>query len=55
MRGEKLEKWQMHLEDYLHFLRIERQLASNTLISYKKDLSDYLHHIFEIQQLHSLR
>lgn len=44
----------LHLEDYLHFLRIERQLAHNTLVSYKKDLTDYLKHIFEIQQLHSL-
>ncbi|WP_313891037.1 site-specific tyrosine recombinase XerD [Psychrobacillus sp.] len=44
----------IHLEDYLHFLRIERQLASNTLVSYKKDLLDYLKHIFEMQQLHTL-
>lgn len=42
------------LEDYLHFLRIERQLADNTLVSYKKDLTDYLEHIFSVQQLHSL-
>lgn len=44
----------LHLEDYMHFLQIERQLANNTLTSYKKDLIDYLHHIFEVQQLHSL-
>lgn len=50
----KLNNGLLHLEDYMHFLQIERQLASNTLTSYKKDLSDYLQHIFEIQELHSL-
>lgn len=44
----------LHLEDYLHFLRIERQLANNTLVSYKKDLTDYLKSILETQQLHKL-
>ncbi|TQR21060.1 site-specific tyrosine recombinase XerD [Psychrobacillus vulpis] len=44
----------LQLEDYLHFLQIERQLANNTLISYKKDLTDYITHIFVTQQLHSL-
>lgn len=29
------------LEDYLHFLQIERGLADNTLKSYKRDLQDY--------------
>lgn len=49
-----MENGLFQLEDYLHFLRIERQLADNTLISYKKDLTDYLIHIFDIQQLNSL-
>ncbi|WP_342600822.1 site-specific tyrosine recombinase XerD [Psychrobacillus sp. FSL H8-0483] len=44
----------LHLEDYLHFLRIERQLANNTLVSYKKDLTEYLKSILETQQLHKL-
>lgn len=30
------------LEDYLHFLRIERGLASNTLQSYQRDLLHYI-------------
>ncbi len=42
------------LEDYLHFLRIERQLAENTIVSYKKDLTDYLNSILERQHLQSL-
>ncbi|HEY4532050.1 MAG TPA: site-specific tyrosine recombinase XerD [Kurthia sp.] len=39
------------LEEYIHFLRVERQLSENTLVSYKKDIENYLHSIFEIQQL----
>ena len=41
------------MEDYLHFIRVERQLADNTLTSYKRDLTDYINHIVEEQQLTS--
>src|SRR5690625_5253337 len=34
------------LEDFLHFLQIERGLAQNTLISYKRDLTQYTNYIF---------
>ncbi|MFJ8065190.1 site-specific tyrosine recombinase XerD [Psychrobacillus sp. NPDC096426] len=44
----------VHLEDYIHFLRIERQLAENTLVSYQKDLVDYIQSVLETQQLHNL-
>lgn len=37
--------------DYLHFLRVERQLAANTLTSYERDLTSYVTHIFDVQQL----
>lgn len=30
------------LEDYIHFLKVERQLSQNTVTSYRRDLSDYL-------------
>ena len=30
------------LEDYMHFLKVERQLAKNTIISYRRDLEDYI-------------
>lgn len=30
------------LEDYIHFLKVERQLSHNTVTSYKRDLSDYI-------------
>lgn len=36
------------LEDYLHFLRIEKQVSDNTLVAYRTDLSAY------IQQLEHL-
>lgn len=30
------------LEDYIHFLKVERQLSKNTISSYKRDLVDYI-------------
>ena len=41
------------LEDYLHFIRVERQLADNTLASYKRDLLEYIHNIANEQKLPS--
>lgn len=35
------------LEDYLHFLQIERGLAENTLTSYKRDLTNYMKYLKE--------
>jgi integrase/recombinase XerD len=40
-----MESTQFALEDYLHFLKIERQLAANTIISYRRDLTDYIEFI----------
>lgn len=34
---------QFALQDYLHFLKVERQLADNTISSYKRDLTAYTH------------
>ena len=39
------------IADYIHFLRVERQLSENTLQSYKRDIKDYSKNIFETQQL----
>jgi integrase/recombinase XerD len=33
------------LEDYMHFLQVERQLSGNTLVSYKRDLDEYLDYV----------
>lgn len=43
------------LDDYLHFLKVERQLAANTLVSYERDLKNYLQYLKEVEQLDSLR
>ncbi len=42
------------IQDYLHFLRVEKQLAQNTLVSYEKDLKSYISDLSESQQIKSL-
>ena len=37
-----MERVQFALEDYVHFLKIERQLATNTITSYQRDLTNYI-------------
>ena len=39
------------IEDYLHFIRVERQLSENTLASYKRDLVAYATNLNEAQGL----
>lgn len=39
------------IEDYLHFIKVERQLSANTLQSYKRDLVAYARHLFHEQQM----
>ncbi|WP_124070711.1 site-specific tyrosine recombinase XerD [Filibacter tadaridae] len=33
------------LEDYIHFLKVERQLSVNTVASYERDLNEYIGHM----------
>ena len=40
--------------DYLHFLRVERQLSINTLTSYERDLQVYIKDLSKVQQITSL-
>lgn len=42
------------LDDYIHFLRVERQLAANTLSSYRRDIEDYIEHIHKVQGINVL-
>ena len=39
------------IEDYIHFIRVERQLSANTLASYRRDLEGYAQHLQDVQQL----
>lgn len=46
-----------HLDDFIIFLRLERNAANNTIVSYRTDLSDYVHfllNIFEEEQISTL-
>ncbi len=37
-----MESAKFALEDYIHFLKVERQLAVNTITSYSRDLNNYI-------------
>lgn len=39
------------IDDYLHFIKVERQLADNTLQSYNRDLTAYARHICYEQKI----
>lgn len=52
--GQHNQYFQDAIEDYIHFLRVERQLADNTLASYRRDIEEYVLHIQKEQQLASL-
>ncbi len=42
------------VSDYIHFLRVERQLSVNTLTSYERDLQVYIKDLSKVQQLNTL-
>ena len=48
-----MKNLQYPIEDYIHFIQVERQLSDNTLASYKRDLLGYAHHLHEMQQVTS--
>ncbi|WP_431029610.1 site-specific tyrosine recombinase XerD [Lysinibacillus sp. LZ02] len=48
-----MEAFTYPIEDYIHFIRVERQLSNNTLASYRRDLVAYAQHLQEVQQIKS--
>jgi len=42
------------VSDYLHFLRVERHLSTNTLSSYERDLKAYIKDLSKVQELTTL-
>ncbi|MFF5993550.1 site-specific tyrosine recombinase XerD [Lysinibacillus sp. KU-BSD001] len=48
-----MEAFTYPIEDYIHFIRVERQLSNNTLASYRRDLVAYAQHLQEVQQVKS--
>ena len=43
-----------HLQDFLHFLLVEKGLADNTIISYERDLKSYLQYIEKVEGVTSI-
>jgi integrase/recombinase XerD len=40
-----------HLKDFLHFVIVEKGLADNTIISYKRDLNSYLNYLKNVEKI----
>ena len=44
-----MNEFQYAIEDYIHFIQVERQLSDNTLASYRRDLESYLNFLQEVE------
>lgn len=42
------------LDDFIHFLVVEKGLSKNTIVSYKRDLNSYIHYLKNVEQLGEL-
>ncbi|GAE43385.1 tyrosine recombinase XerD [Mesobacillus boroniphilus JCM 21738] len=42
------------LDDFIHFLVVEKGLSKNTIVSYKRDLNSYITYLRKIEQLGDL-
>jgi integrase/recombinase XerD len=43
-----------HIKDFMHFLIVEKGLAENTIVSYKRDLKSYAHFLNHSEQINDL-
>lgn len=43
-----------HLRDFKEYMQVEKGLAKNTLLSYERDLRNYIHYLQNVETLHSL-
>lgn len=43
-----------HIKDFMHFLIVEKGLAENTIVSYKRDLKSYVHFLNNSEQINDL-
>ncbi|WP_238482664.1 site-specific tyrosine recombinase XerD [Lederbergia galactosidilytica] len=45
---------QDEMQDFIHFMTVEKGLSQNTIVSYKRDLKRYLEYLQQVEQLQAL-
>ncbi|MGE7113374.1 site-specific tyrosine recombinase XerD [Lysinibacillus sp. NPDC047702] len=50
-----MNEFQYAIEDYIHFIQVERQLSDNTLASYRRDLENYVVFLQEVEAMSDFR
>ncbi|MGE8000903.1 site-specific tyrosine recombinase XerD [Lysinibacillus sp. NPDC093190] len=50
-----MNEFQYAIEDYIHFIQVERQLSDNTLASYRRDLENYVNFLREVERMSDFR
>ncbi|MFE3575853.1 site-specific tyrosine recombinase XerD [Lysinibacillus sp. NPDC059133] len=50
-----MNEFQYAIEDYIHFIQVERQLSDNTLASYRRDLDNYVNFLREVEGMSDFR
>ena len=50
-----MNEFQYAIEDYIHFIQVERQLSDNTLASYRRDLETYVNFLQEVEAMSDFR
>ncbi|MGE7914397.1 site-specific tyrosine recombinase XerD [Lysinibacillus xylanilyticus] len=50
-----MNEFQYAIEDYIHFIQVERQLSDNTLASYRRDLENYVDFLREAEGMSDFR